>query len=125
VFAAQLSAHLTELAELQGVNGIALVDCASGMVVTKAGAIENLEQLSEAAIEFWRLSQRLRANLKELQSLEAAALSFERGMMLLQPLRQAKTNETLVVVAIVTVATMDWNRWNSEVKILSETAARY
>jgi hypothetical protein len=125
MFAIQLKSGVTELANLSGVNAVALVDCSSGMVVTQAGATDNFEQLSESAIEFWRLSLRMRSSFQIIGSLGAAAFSFERGTMLLQPLKRTSTEDALIVVALVTTELIDWKRWNTDVAALGEIAAKY
>lgn len=119
---ALLRSRLTSLSELAGVRGVAIVDSASGMVIEQAGTVENLETLAEAAIEFWRLSGRLRTSLSSLDALNAAALSFARGMLLLQPLTTVSSERALILVAIVTTEQVDWQQWNQAVTSLSQTA---
>ena len=73
---AQVMAHLQALVDYPGIEGCALVETATGMVWHAAGNYPELERIGEAAIEFWRIQDRLKAHLHTLGSLKSAAYSF-------------------------------------------------
>ena len=67
---AQVVAHLQDLAEFPGIDGCALVETATGMAWHVAGRYPELERIGEAAIEFWRVQDRLTAHLNTLGTLK-------------------------------------------------------
>ena len=82
---AQVMAHLQALVDYPGIEGCALVETATGMVWHAAGNYPELERIGEAAIEFWRIQDRLKVNLHSLGSLKSAAYSFSNRVVALFP----------------------------------------
>ncbi len=117
-FIEQYRACVKRIATIKGVHGIALVDSDSGMVWAEAGLLVDIEAISEAAVEFWRLHQRLRSGLKSLGEPQALAATFENGLMWVVPVTLSSQRENLVAVAIATPGATDWSGVQSELRSL-------
>lgn len=122
-FIEQYRACVNRIASLRGVRGIALVDSESGMVWAEAGALPDIEAISEAAVEFWRLHQRVRSGLKSLGEPKAFAATFEHGLMWIVPVALSSQREKLVAVAIAVPKATDWSGVQAELRSLRDDVA--
>ena len=118
MFIEQYRACVNRIARLRGVHGIALVDSDSGMVWAEAGLLADIEAISEAAVEFWRLHQRVRSNFKSLGEPQALAATFEHGLMWIVPVTLSSQREKLVAVAIAVPGATDWTGVRAELRSL-------
>ena len=123
MFIEQYRACVTRIAALRGVHGIALVDSDSGMVWAEAGLLADIEAISEAAVEFWRLHQRVRSGLKSLGEPQALAATFEHGLMWIIPVAVSSQREKLVAVAIAEPGATDWVSVRAELRSLRDIVA--
>ena len=105
---ADIEQHLRELVTFEGVRGCSLVDCGSGLVLHSAGDFPDVEPLSEAAVEFWRIHARVKSNLTALGSLNLAMLAFENGWL---GLTACPGDPTLLLVAVTRARQVDWQGW--------------
>lgn len=112
---AQVISHLQALADLPGIDGCALVEAATGMVWHVAGKYPELEQIGEAAIEFWRVQNRLEAQLHTLGTLKSAAYSFSNRVVALFPCHE---EAGLVLVCVAAKRKTDWQAWGPKVGAL-------
>lgn len=123
MFIDQYRACVDRVALLRGVRGIALVDSESGMVWAEAGLLADIEAISEAAVEFWRLHQRVRSGLKSLGEPRALAATFEHGLMWIVPVAASSQQENLVAVVIAEAGATDWSVVRAEVRSLRNLVA--
>ena len=114
---AQVIAQLQALADFPSVDGCALVEIATGMVWHAAGNYPELERIGEAAIEFWRIQDRLKANLHSLGSLKSAAYSFSNRVVALFPCGDASG---LVLVCVAVKGDVGWQAWSVKVDALRQ-----
>lgn len=97
-----------ELAEFAGIDGCALVDIDSGMVIYHAGIFPGVERIAEAAIEFWRIQTRLSSHFETLGSLNSAAYTFANRAITLFP---CSVRPPLVLVSITRKKGVSWRDW--------------
>jgi hypothetical protein len=111
---AELQAMLDETA---GVSACALVDAASGLVWHRCGEqpAEN-ELLWEAAIDHWRLHERLRPHFASMGELGAVALHHRDGVLVILPCRQ---DTGLLVVCRADHRHVDWRGWQRRLRGLA------
>ncbi len=100
--------YLTELAAFAGIRGCSLVECGSGLVLHGAGEFADVEPLSEAAVEFWRIHARIKENLAALGSLNLVMLAFQNGWLALTP---CPGDPSLLLVAVTRSQAVDWQGW--------------
>ena len=118
---AQVMVHLQELADFPGIDGCALVETATGMVWHVAGRYPELERIGEAAIEFWRIQDRLTAHLSTLGTLKSAAYSFSNRVVALFPCSQ---EAGLVLVCVAAKGDIAWQAWGVKVEALRRVLAQ-
>ncbi|RZL64910.1 MAG: hypothetical protein EOP81_06515 [Variovorax sp.] len=104
----EIEQHLLELASFEGIRGCSLVECASGLVLHSAGEFPDVEPLSEAAVEFWRIHARVKNNLTALGSLNLAMLAFQEGWL---GLTACPGDPSLLLVAVTRARHVDWQGW--------------
>lgn len=112
---AQVVTHLQALADFPGIEGCALVETATGMVWHVAGNYPELERIGEAAIEFWRIQNRLTSHLGTLGTLKSAAYSFSNRVVALFPCNDAAG---LVLVCVAVKGEIGWQAWSVRVDAL-------
>ncbi len=112
---AQVMAHLQALADFPGIDGCALVETATGMVWHAAGNYPELERIGEAAVEFWRVQDRLTAHLSTLGTLQSAAYSFSSRVVALFPCSE---KAGLVLVCVAAKGHVGWQAWSTKVDAL-------
>ena len=112
---AQVIAHLQALADFPGIDGCALVESATGMAWHVAGNYPELERIGEAAIEFWRVQDRLSAHLTTLGALKSAAYSFSNRVVALFP---CSDQAGLVLVCVAAKGNVGWQAWSVKVEAL-------
>ncbi len=108
----EVHAHVEHLADYPSVQGCALVDAETGMVWYHAGALADIEQIGEAAIEFWRLQNRLSAQLGNMGALQSTAHSFEHCVVALFPCHD---KPVLVLVCVASKQGMAWAPWSERI----------
>jgi hypothetical protein len=100
---AQLRHYVQTLCALPGARAAALVDRRSGMVWAQAGELEEVERTSEVAIEFWRLHERVSANLSSLGTPQSITITCSRLTLSLRPAPAFAGNDDLITVVV-----LDW-----------------
>ncbi len=112
-----IAIHVQKLASFAGVQGCALVEAGSGMVWHHAGQLPDIEHIGEAAVEFWRVHQRLSIQLVSLGGLKSAAYSFADHVVALFPCGEAPARVLICVAAKTGVA---WTEWGVQVLALRQ-----
>jgi hypothetical protein len=110
-----VKALVQELSTEPGIEGCSLVELGTGMAWHYAGNLPDIERVGEAAIEFWRVEQRLREHLHHLGDLRSAAYSFSNQVVALFPCSQ---EFGLVLVCVAAKRGMNWEEWGSKVAAL-------
>lgn len=118
---AKVVAHLQALADFPGIDGCALVETATGMAWHVAGDYPELERIGEAAIEFWRVQDRLTAHLTTLGTLKSAAYSFSNRVVALFP---CSDKAGLVLVCVAAKGDVAWPAWGVKVEALRSVVAQ-
>ena len=118
---AAINAHLQTLASYPGIDGCALVEVATGMAWHFAGTSPEIERIGEAAIEFWRIKDRLATQLTILGNLQSAAYSFSNRVVALFP---CSDDPGLVLVCIAAKGDMAWSAWGVQVEALRRLLAK-
>jgi hypothetical protein len=118
---AQVVSHLQELADFPGIDGCALVEIATGMAWHVAGRYPELERIGEAAIEFWRVQERLSEHLNTLGTLKSAAYSFSNRVVALFP---CNDQAGLVLVCVAAKGDVGWQAWSVKVEALRRVLAQ-
>lgn len=114
-----VGALVEQLARFPGVNGCALVDADTGMVWFHAGQ-QAMDQVGEAAIEFWRIEMRLARHFSAMGRLQSAAYSFANNVIALFPCAQ---KPPLVLVCVAAKQGMAWPDWGRRVAELQQVLA--
>lgn len=109
-----------ELGHFPGVDGCALVDADTGMVWVHGGDMQAIEQLGEAAIEFWRVQRRLASHFAPFGPLQSTAYSFADRVVALFP---CLATPPLVLVCVARKKGIDWPRWGAAVAELKTKLA--
>ncbi len=117
----QVIAHLQALADFPGIDGCALVETATGMAWHVVGNYPELERIGEAAIEFWRIQDRLSAHLSTLGTLNSAAYSFSNRVVALFP---CNGKAGLVLVCVAAKGHIAWQDWSVKVDALRSIVAQ-
>lgn len=118
---AHVMSHLQALAEFPGIDGCALVEIATGMVWHMAGHYPELERIGEAAIEFWRVQDRLSPHLNTLGTLKSAAYSFSNRVVALFPCSE---DAGLVLVCVAAKGHMGWQACSVKINALRRVVAQ-
>jgi hypothetical protein len=104
-----------ELAGYPGMDGCALVDADTGMVWFHGGDAGAMEQIGEAAIEFWRIQMRLSAHFQAMGPLQSAAYAFSQRVVALFPCAE---RPPLVLVCVARRSDVAWAEWGKQVAVL-------
>ncbi len=108
---------LNELAAAPGVRGCALVDSGSGLVLHAVGTWPGEQPIWEAAIDYWRLHQRMNVHFVGLGDLGAAVMYHVGGVLAILPCSVA---QELLVVCVAEHRSVDWKRWQNSVRAMGE-----
>ena len=111
---------INQISQQPKMDGCALVQEDTGMVWHYSGQIKDIERISEAVIEFWRVHQRLKIPLQSLGSLKSAAFSFSNQIVALFPCIQSPP---LVLVCITKKTSVDWSLWQPLILALNQAVA--
>lgn len=112
---ARIHQRLEALSSFAGVKGCSLVDSGSGLVIDSAGEFPDVEQLSEAAVEFWRIHARQRQNFAALGNLNLIMMSFQDGWLALTAFPD---DPSLLLVAVTQPQSVDWQGWLKQARTL-------
>ena len=115
-----IEAMVRDLGAFPGVDGCALVEAESGMVWFHGGDFPAIEQIGEAAIEFWRIQTRLSKNFKAMGPLRSAAYSFSTRVVALFP---CADNPPLVLVCVAHKTNVAWGDWAKHTARLKDALA--
>jgi hypothetical protein len=85
VKAEHVRAELDRMALQPGLEGCALVEAGTGLVWSASGISASDERVWEAAVDYWRLYQRQKAQFTGLGPLGAAAMYHTAGMLVVLP----------------------------------------
>lgn len=103
---------VNQLAEFDGVDGCALVEVDTGMAWHYAGSLPDIESISEAAAEFWRVQTRVSHRLLILGDLHSVAYSFSKRTVALFP---CSKEPALVLVCVAAKLDVNWKAWSAKV----------
>ncbi|MES2940334.1 MAG: hypothetical protein V4864_21825 [Pseudomonadota bacterium] len=112
---------LEAMAAMDGLDGCALADAETGMVWHAAGQAGDIEGLSEAAVDFWRLHSRLRRKFDPLGQLQVLVLVHSRQRMSIVGCGPA----LLLVAVSARDARLDWVQWRRRTTELQELASSF
>ena len=115
-----LASSLTEMAQLPGVVGCALVEVNTGMVWHAAGATQELTALAEAASDYWRLYLRLHTRFEQVGKLKACVMMHDTGRITLLPCGSGM----LLVTVSLQEAQVDWQLWQTRTRELAAMVNR-
>lgn len=107
-----VSVLVKQLANFPGMEGCALVEAETGMAWHFAGSFPDIERIGEAAVEFWRIQDRLQSHLVALGSLASAAYSFSNRVIALFPCSEAPR---LILVCVAAKGSIAWTEWGLHV----------
>jgi hypothetical protein len=113
-----IAATLEKLALFKGVYGCALVEADTGMVWYHAGQLADMEQVGEAAVEFWRAQNRVSAQLGMLGELKFASYNYGKRVIGLIP---CDIESGVVLVCLVESPGMAWGEWMKEIPALRQS----
>ena len=116
----KIAAIVEELAAFKDIDGCALVETDTGMVWHFAGQLPDIERVAEAAVEFWRIQQRLSSQLAGLGELRSVACSFSNRVVALFPCCE---EPSLVLVCVAAKGHIAWNEWGLKVAALRKELA--
>lgn len=116
-----VEAMVRELGGYPGMDGCALVDADTGMVWFHGGDFPAIEQIGEAAIEFWRIQRRLSSHFKTLGPLQSAAYAFTGRVVALFP---CADKPPLVLVCVAHKSNVAWADWGRHVALLKGALAQ-
>lgn len=97
-----------QLALFPGMDGCALVEADTGMAWHYAGNWPDIERIGEAAVEFWRIQDRLQSHLAALGALHSAAYSFSNRVVALFP---CSDTPRLILVCVAAKGNIQWHEW--------------
>lgn len=100
--------HVAKLAAFRGITGCSLVDAGSGLVLESAGEFPDVANLSEAAVEFWRVHARQSHYFKALGELDVIMMAFKNGWL---GVTSCAGDPSLLVVAVTRTQAVDWQGW--------------
>lgn len=109
------------LAAFDGIKGCSLVVGESGLVVESAGDFPDVENLSEAAVEFWRVHTRQHGYFEALGSLNLIMMAFQKGWL---AVTWCATDPTLLLVAVTRSQSVDWQGWLREARMAQAPAPK-
>lgn len=110
----EIRVELEAMAHMKGMEGCAVVDVDTGMVWYAAGHHDNIPQLAEAAVDYWRLYERHRKHLHYMGELNAQVLMHSCGRITIVSCgRQA-----LLIALSTERESVDWHAWKKRVKVL-------
>lgn len=112
-----VQAAIAELGQFAGMDGCALVDAETGMPWSYAGSVADIERIAEAAIEFWRVQNRLSRHFEGMGNLQSAAYSFSNRVVALFPCSEAPP---LVLVCIARKGHVSWIEWGKRAVLLRQ-----
>jgi len=116
----KIAAIVEELATFKDIDGCALVEANTGMVWHFAGQSPEMERIAEAAVEFWRIQQRLSSHLAALGPLRSVACSFSNRVVALFPCCE---EPSLILVCVAAKGHIAWKEWSSKVSDLRKALA--
>ena len=96
------------LAAFEGIKGCSLVVSESGLVIQTAGEFPDVEHLSEAAVEFWRVYTRQHEYFEALGKLNLIMMAFQKGWL---AVTWCAADPTLLLVAVTRGQSVDWPGW--------------
>ncbi|SFU80151.1 hypothetical protein SAMN05216350_105220 [Polaromonas sp. YR568] len=96
------------LAAFDGIQGCSLVVSESGLVIQAAGEFPDVEYLSEAAVEFWRVYTRQHEYFEALGKLNLIMMAFQKGWL---AVTWCASDPTLLLVAVARSQSVDWPGW--------------
>jgi broad specificity phosphatase PhoE len=103
--AAQLREALEDIARMPGLDGCALVEIEAGMAWHAIGDMEELQQIAEAASDYWRLYQRGQRYFERIGELRAQVMMHRNGRITMLPC----THGMLLVALSREIEPVDWS----------------
>jgi hypothetical protein len=100
--------YVARLAAFNGIKGCSVVDAESGLVLESAGDFPDVVNLSEAAVEFWRVHARQNEYFEALGELSVIMLAFKNGWL---GVTSCAGDPSLLIVAVTRNHAVDWQGW--------------
>jgi hypothetical protein len=104
------------VARYPGVRGCALVDAASGLVWHRHPDTD-MHAIWEAAVDHWRLQQRLSDHFGELGRAQAIVLHHQDLKVTLLPVLR---DPDVLLVSLAEHSNVDWSAWQRDTRQLAE-----
>ena len=111
-FAAALCEHLESMASMPGLQGCALVELETGLVLQSAGAV--MPVAAEAARDYWRLHERHSRCFDHLGAMQAQVMVHAQQRLTLVTVGQG----LLLLTFSDTAARVDWAFWQTQLSQL-------
>ncbi|MBX3655525.1 MAG: hypothetical protein KF686_15180 [Ramlibacter sp.] len=105
----QFKVELEAMVQMKGLEGCALVDAETGMVLHAAGQQANIPQVAEASVDYWRLYERQRRHLDYLGDLRAQVLMHSRGRITIVSCGHG----ALLIALSDDREAVDWKAWQA------------
>jgi hypothetical protein len=112
-----IACALKRVASAPGIRACALVDGASGMIWQTSGDGEGMDELWEAAVDYWRLYARQQSSFAPIGEMRAAVLHHLKGVLSILPCRG---DSQLVVVCLASHQGVDWTDCQRRVRQLAK-----
>lgn len=106
---------LENTCHIAGMDGCALVEAQTGMVWHHTGSFPNMEQVGEAAVEYWRTQRRVALALQELGDLRYATFKYAVRTVAIIPCDE---DLGLVLVCVAGQNGVDWRQWTRSLPAL-------
>ena len=111
-----LAAELGQMAAIPGISGCALVEADAGMVWHTAGHVPDVQNIAEAASDYWRLYLRLERNFDSLGGLRGSLMWHAQGQLVLLP-----CGKGLLFMALVEGnGSVDWQACFARTQVLAD-----
>lgn len=81
----RLADELARMATISGITGCALVEIEAGMVWCTGGRVPDVQNIAEAASDYWRLYLRSARHFASLGNLRGSLMWHEQGQLVLLP----------------------------------------
>jgi len=101
----RIRTELARMALQPGIEGCALVEAATGLVWHASGFSAQAERIWEAAVDYWRLYERQKAQFVGLGPLGAVATYHTEGMLVVLP---CCTDPDVLLILHASHRSVDW-----------------
>jgi hypothetical protein len=117
--AERLREELEQLALMPGLQGCALVEIDAGMVWHAAGKIPDVQEISEASSDYWRLYQRQKIHFEHLGELRAQVMMHREVRITMLPCGHGM----LLIALSREQEPVDWTKLQNRTQLLKQWVA--